>query len=106
MATPRACRLTWRQRASAARRWRAAEDRPERPFLRAQGRSGSVAPPPRSHMGDQQLKSLRVVRADDGVAEVVLASGRPGNPMGRDFWFELPNVFNELAGDAAVRAIV
>jgi enoyl-CoA hydratase len=57
-------------------------------------------------MNFDDLKTLRVVRADGAVTEVILADPRPGNPLGADFWRELPAVFEALGGDDATRAIV
>lgn len=52
------------------------------------------------------LKSLKIVRGDDAVAEVLLLGPGKGNAMGPDFWRELPEVFASLSADEAVRAIV
>jgi len=45
------------------------------------------------------------VETQDHVAHVLLRAGK-GNPMGPDFWRELPETFDALSADAAVRAIV
>lgn len=52
------------------------------------------------------MKTMRIERSDDGqVAEVVLCSGK-GNPLGADFWDELPDVFPDLDADPDVRAVL
>jgi enoyl-CoA hydratase len=51
------------------------------------------------------MKSLRVDRTDH-VAEVTLLGPGKGNAMGPDFWDELPEVFQGLDADDAVRAVV
>jgi enoyl-CoA hydratase len=46
------------------------------------------------------------VQKNEGVAEVTLVGPGKGNAMGPDFFRDLPRVFDELARDEAVRAIV
>ncbi|GAA1480157.1 crotonase/enoyl-CoA hydratase family protein [Gordonia sinesedis] len=46
------------------------------------------------------------VTVADGVAEVTLVGPGKGNAMGPDFWREMPEVFDRLDGDDAVRAVV
>lgn len=51
---------------------------------------------------------LKVLRTPDApaVATVLLADPRKGNPLGMDFWEELPRVITSLDEDDSVRAIV
>jgi enoyl-CoA hydratase len=50
--------------------------------------------------------SIYRVEVHDGVAHVVHANGARGNAMGAAFWEQTPEVFETLAADDAVRAIV
>lgn len=52
-----------------------------------------------------ELKSMKVSH-QDGVAEVALSGPAKGNPMGPDFWRELPQVFDGLNADDATRAVL
>ncbi|AII11458.1 crotonase/enoyl-CoA hydratase family protein [Rhodococcus opacus] len=47
-----------------------------------------------------------VVLTTNGVAEVIIDTPRRGNVLGPDFWRELPEVFDQLDRDRAVRSIV
>lgn len=51
-------------------------------------------------------RSLRLERPADAVAELVLAGPGRGNPMGPDFWRELPAAIAALDADRALRAVV
>ncbi len=46
------------------------------------------------------------VETHDHVAHVVLRTGSKGNPLGPDFWRELPETFDALSADVRVRAVV
>jgi len=52
-----------------------------------------------------EYKSLKVSK-NEGVAEVVVATPSKGNAMGPDFWREVPEVFEALDQDDAVRAVL
>jgi enoyl-CoA hydratase len=53
----------------------------------------------------ESLESLRIER-EGAIARVVLTGPGKGNAMGPAFWRELPRVFDALAKDDTVRAIV
>jgi enoyl-CoA hydratase len=46
------------------------------------------------------------VETKDHVAHVLLRTGAKGNPLGPDFWRELPETFDALSADGSVRAIM
>ncbi len=50
------------------------------------------------------MKALRCDRADH--VALVTMTGRKGNPMGPDFWQEMPRLFRELDQDSEVRAVI
>lgn len=50
--------------------------------------------------------SCAAVTVSDGVAEVALTATGKGNRMGPDYWAQLPQLFERLGADEAVRAIV
>jgi enoyl-CoA hydratase len=50
--------------------------------------------------------SCAAVSVSGGVAEVSLAATGKGNRMGPDYWAQLPQVFERLDADEAVRAVV
>jgi enoyl-CoA hydratase len=52
------------------------------------------------------LPGLRIERASDGVAHVVLIGPGKGNAAGPDFWREMPEAFAALDHDDTVRAVV
>jgi len=52
------------------------------------------------------FKSLRIEQPAAGIGELVLAGPGRGNPMGPDFWQELPAAVAALENDAALRAVV
>lgn len=52
-----------------------------------------------------ELRTIRVERPSEHVAEVVLDNGK-GNPMDARFWDELPHLFPALDADPGVRAIL
>jgi len=53
-----------------------------------------------------ELKSLRIDRHDDHIAELVLLGPSRGNAMGPDFWLELPDAVASLNGDADLRCLI
>lgn len=57
-------------------------------------------------MSFDSFESFKVVTDEPGVALVLLASGRRGNPMGDRFWSELPRLFDALSADVDIRAVV
>jgi len=52
------------------------------------------------------LKSLRIDRPSDHIAELVLLGPGRGNAMGPDFWRELPAAVAELSADPALRCLI
>jgi enoyl-CoA hydratase len=52
------------------------------------------------------LKSLRIDRPSDHIAELVLLGPGHGNAMGPDFWRELPGVIRELNADSSLRCLI
>jgi len=52
------------------------------------------------------LKSLRIDRLEDRIAELVLLGPGRGNAMGPDFWRELPAAVAELNADPALRCLI
>ena len=52
----------------------------------------------------EPYRALRCERTDH--VAVVTLSGKKGNPMGPDFWQEMPRLFRELDADDAVRAVI
>jgi enoyl-CoA hydratase len=60
----------------------------------------------RTELMPAEWKSLKLLRGNTAVVEVLLLGPAKGNAMGPDFWRELPLLFAELSADATVRAIV
>ena len=52
------------------------------------------------------MPSTLFVESSEHVAQVLLRTPAKGNPLGPDFWRELPETFDALSHDATVRAIV
>jgi len=52
------------------------------------------------------LKSLRIDRSSDHLAELVLVGPGRGNAMGPDFWRELPGVVADLNADSKLRCLI
>lgn len=50
--------------------------------------------------------SCAAVSIEEGVAEVVLTASGKGQRMGPDYWEQLPRLFERLAADEAVRAVL
>ncbi|MEN1729133.1 MAG: enoyl-CoA hydratase-related protein [Pseudomonadota bacterium] len=53
-----------------------------------------------------ELKSIRIDRTADHVAEIILLGPGHGNAMGPDFWRELPGVVASLSEDAELRCLI
>lgn len=52
------------------------------------------------------FRSVEIVSAGEGVAELVLLGPGRGNAMGPDFWRELPQAVAALEADASLRAVL